>query len=101
MTDSGGEPREKILKASGPDTNRLEIGMEVISLDGQPIGRVKDIGADELLIDRPLARALWVPLGAVLAIQDYSGNVRGPVQAAQVVLEVSSAHVDAQGWRHA
>jgi hypothetical protein len=37
----------------------------------------------------------------VLATEDYSGNYRGPVQPTDVVLSVSAAHVDRQGWRHA
>ena len=91
----------EILKASGPGKDQVEIGMEVSSLDGQRIGRVKEVHDTEFLMDRPLARDLWVPFTAVLATDDYTGNFRGPVQPTQVVLSVSAAHVDAQHWRHA
>jgi hypothetical protein len=88
----------EILKASAP---HIQVGMEVTALDGHPIGKVKEIRGDEFLLDRPLARDLWVPLSAVLATEDYTGNFRGPVQPTTVVLTVSEANVDDQGWRHA
>jgi hypothetical protein len=97
---SDGEHGE-ILKASSPGTDQIRIGMEVTSLDGQPIGRVKEIREAEFHLDRPMARDLWVPFSAVLATEDYTTSVRGPVEKASVVLEVSSAHIDRQGWRHA
>jgi hypothetical protein len=88
----------EILKASAP---HIQVDMEVTALDGHPIGKVKEIRGDEFLLDRPLARDLWVPLSAVLATEDYTGNFRGPVQPTMVVLTVSEANVDDQGWRHA
>jgi hypothetical protein len=95
------EQEGEILKASGPGASQIEVGMEVTTIDGQRIGKVKSLGNEEFLIDRPLARDLWVPFVAVLATEDYTANYRGPVQPTQVVLTVSSAHVDSQGWRHA
>jgi hypothetical protein len=95
------EPSEgETLEASGPGPNQVQVGMDVKSMDGQRVGRVKEVREQEFLVDRPMARDLWVPFGAVLATEDYSGNVRGPVQPTEVVLSVSSAHVDRQGWRH-
>jgi hypothetical protein len=96
------EPGEgEILEASGPGARQVHVGMEVTSIDGERIGRVKDVREQEFLIDRPMARDLWVPFEAVLATEDYTSNYRGPVQPTQVVLSVSAAHVDRQGWRHA
>jgi hypothetical protein len=89
----------EILKASGPDTSRIEVGMDVVSVDGESVGKVKEIGASEFLLDRPLARDLWVPFSSVMAIEDYTSNFRGPVQPTSVVLAVTHAHVDKQGWR--
>jgi hypothetical protein len=80
---------------------QIEVGMEVTTFDGHRVGTVKELHQDEFLLDRPLARNLWVPLSAILATEDYSSNVRGPVQPAAVVLSVSRAHLDRQGWRHA
>jgi hypothetical protein len=95
------EPSEgEILEASGPGPNQVQVGMDVTSIDGERIGQVKEVLEQEFLIDRPLARDLWVPFAAVLATEDYTGNYRGPVQPTQVVLSVSAAHVDRQGWRH-
>jgi hypothetical protein len=89
------------LKASGPGAAQIAVGMEVRSIDGQQIGNVKEIREGEFLVDRPLARDLWVPLSSIFAIEDYTSNFRGPVQATAVVLNISSAHVDNQRWRHA
>jgi hypothetical protein len=94
------EQRGEILKASSPGREQMQVGMPVNSMDGQTIGKIKELGDNEFLLDRPMARDLWVPYSAVFATEDYSGNVRGPVQATTVVLEVSSAHIDRQGWRH-
>lgn len=96
-----GDSQGEVLKASGPGASQIEVGMEVTSLDGERLGTVKEVAAGEFLIDRPLARDLWVPFDAVLATQDYTGNVRGPVQPPSVVLNVSAAHVDSQDWRNA
>ena len=101
MTEQPQHEEGEVLKASGPGAGQIKVGMDVTSLDGERIGKVKEVAGAEFLVDRPLARDLWVPFGAVLATQDYSGNVRGPVQPTSVVLNVSVAHVDAQGWRHA
>jgi hypothetical protein len=96
------EPNEgEILEASGPGAGQVRVGMDVKSIDGERIGRVKEVQGREFLVDRPMARDLWVPFEAVLATEDYTANYRGPVQPTDVVLSVSAAHVDRQGWRHA
>jgi hypothetical protein len=97
MTESS---EGEILKASGPGPAQIEIGMRVSSMDAQPIGKVKEVTQDEFLVDRPLAHDLWIPYSAVMATEDFSANVRGPVRDTQVVLNVTAAHVDRQGWRH-
>ena len=53
-SDSGSEG--EILKASGPGPGQVDVGMEVTSLDGEHVGKVKEVGAGEFLVDRPLAR---------------------------------------------
>jgi len=96
------EPNEgEILEASGPGRSQVQVGMDVKSIDGERIGRVKEVRDREFLVDRRLARDLWVPFEAVVATEDYTGNYHGPVQPTDVVLSVSAAHVDRQGWRHA
>jgi len=100
--DSADEPQHgEILKASSPGRNQIRVGMEVESMDGQRVGRVKDIGDKEFLVDRPMARDLWVPFTAILATQDLSTNVHGPVTDDAVVLEVHHHALDEQGWRKA
>jgi hypothetical protein len=91
----------EILKASGPDTSRIEVGTPVKSVDGETVGKVKELGETEFLVDRPMARDLWIPFASVMATEDYTANFRGPVQPTAVVLSVSHAHIDDQGWRHA
>ncbi len=103
MSDSR-EPSDEgeILKASGPGVDQIQVGMAVASIDGERIGKVKLVRDGEFLIDRPLARDLWVPFSSVLATEDYSGKYRGgPAEPVQVVLAVSAAHIDSQGWRRA
>jgi hypothetical protein len=100
--DSGADEQHgEILRASAPGAAQIQVGMQVNSLDGEALGHVKEVREGEFLLDRPLARDLWVPFSAVLATEDYTGNVRGPVQPSAVVLEVSEAHLERQGWRHA
>jgi hypothetical protein len=95
------EPRGEILKASSPGPDQVQVGMQVMSLDGERVGKVKAIQPDEFLVDRPLARDLWVPFTAMLAAEDYNPNFRrGPSEEPSVVLNITHAHVDRQGWRH-
>jgi hypothetical protein len=102
MDDSAqDQTRGEILKASSPGAAQIQVGMDVTSFDGERIGRVKQVAEDAFLLDRPLARDLWVPFSSVISTEDYTANFRGPVQPAAVVLSVSAAHVEGQGWRHA
>jgi hypothetical protein len=92
----------EILPANRIGPAQITVGMAVTSVDGERVGKVKEVGADEFLIDRPLARDLWVPYVAVLAAEGHGdGFRRTPTTPTDVVLTVSAAHVDAQGWRHA
>jgi hypothetical protein len=95
------EPKGEILKASTPGPQQVQVGMEVASVDGERIGTVKEVRATEFLLARHMTRDLWVPFSAVIAAEDYTSNFRGPVQPTSVVLSVSEAHIDRQGWRHA
>lgn len=91
----------EILKAHSP-VDQVHVGMAVTSLDGEPIGTVKEIKGDEMRLDRPLARDLWVPLSSVMATEEHRTNYRGGAsEPEEVVLNVSAAHIERQGWRHA
>src|SRR5262245_58557227 len=92
---------EDVLKAHSPG-DQVRVGMDVNTVDGERLGRVKEIRGDEFLLDRPFARDLWVPLSSVMATEEYRTNYRGgSPEPEQVVLNVSAAHVERQGWRHA
>lgn len=95
-SDEGG-----ILKASGPGTDQITVGSAVASLDGQHIGKVKEVRGDEFLIDRSMARDLWVPFSAVVRAGPQGGSFRrGPTMDTQIVLSVSFDAIHDQGWRH-
>jgi BON domain len=91
----------EILPANTFGAGDIAVGMPVVGIDGTPVGKVKTVGADDFLVDRPLARDVYVPYAAVLNTtnewETYSG---GPVQPAEVVLTVRSEDVGDQGWRH-
>jgi hypothetical protein len=91
----------EILKASGPGVEQIRLGLDVISIDGQRVGKVKKVRDGEFLIDRPMARDLWVPFTSVVEAGEHGGAFRrGPTQASEVVLMVSAGEIDHQGWRH-
>jgi hypothetical protein len=91
----------EILKASTPGADQIHPGMAVVGIDGETIGTVKEVQEAEFLVDRPLARDLWVPFASVLEAGEQGGAFRrGPTQPSEVMLNISAAHVDDQGWRH-
>src|SRR3979411_2253579 len=91
----------EILKANRLGPDQIHVRMDVMSLDGQPWGKVKEVRAEDFLLDRPLARDLYVPYSFVLAAEDYGGTFRrGPTEETEVVLSVSEEHLDKQGWPH-
>jgi hypothetical protein len=94
--------RGEILKASSPGPDQVRVDMDVVSIDGEHIGKVKEVRQTDFLLDRPLARDLWVPFDSVVEAGEHGGAFRrGPTQLSEVVLSVSAAHVDSQGWKHA
>jgi hypothetical protein len=95
------EHESEILRASSPGRAEIEVGMDVLSLDGEHIGQVKEVRAADFLLNRPLARDLYVPYQAVMATPHEPEQYRGgPTRPSEVVLSVSAAHVDSQGWQH-
>jgi hypothetical protein len=95
-------PQEgEILKANSLGPDQIHVGMEVMSIDGVPVGKVKEVRAKDFLLDRPMARDLYVPYSYVMATEDYGGTFRrGPTEPTEVVLTVSGSHIDNQGWQH-
>jgi hypothetical protein len=91
----------EILKASGPDAVQIRPGIAVVGIDGERIGKVKEVRDGKFLVNRPLARDLWVPFTSVVEAGEHGGSFRrGPRQADEVVLIVMASDVDHQGWEH-
>ena len=96
--DEGGE----VLKASTVGPSQIQVGMTVVGLEGDPIGKVKEVRQNDFLVDRPLARDIYVPYSFVLEAQNEYERIRGgPSGPTEVVLTISSAHIDDQDWPHA
>ena len=96
------EPEGEVLKASSPGSAQIEIGMPVLSIDGERVGSVKQVRANAFLVDRPMARDLWVPFSSILSAQEPGGAFdAAPSFPAEIRLTVSAANVDSQGWEHA
>ena len=81
------------MSAGGVDSwsvlpGQLRTGMEVIGSDIVDVGRVKEVHADDFLVDRPLHRDIYVPHTAVRNVTNH-----------RVVLAVPAVEVDRMGWR--
>ncbi len=102
MTDSSeASEHGEVLKANALGPDQVHVGMEVMSIDGHSVGKVKEVRAEDFLLDRPLARDLYVPFSFVLAAEDYGGTFRrGRTEPTEVVLSISEEHLDKQGWRN-
>jgi hypothetical protein len=104
MTDIDDQeaPHEgEILKANTLGPDQIHVGMDVMSVDGHQLGKVKEVRAEDFLLDRPMARDLYIPYRFVLATEDYGGTFRrGPTAPTEVVLEVGESEIDNQGWPH-
>jgi hypothetical protein len=55
------------------------------------------VRSDDFLLARPMARDLYVPFQFVLSVPD-SGEK--PTRPTEVLLTVSAAQLDRQGWQH-
>ena len=71
MSDTDKAPEEgEILKANTLGPDQVHVGMEVVSIDGVTLGKVKEVRADDFLLDRPLARDLYIPYRFVMGAED-------------------------------
>jgi hypothetical protein len=61
--------------------------MDVVGADGEKIGTVKEVRGADFLLDRPMARDLFVPFGAVRT-----------VDGERVMLAIRSEQIDEQDW---
>jgi hypothetical protein len=69
--------------------NKVRQGMRVVGSDNEDIGEVKEISGNEMLVDRPMARDVYVPL-------DAAENVTGQ----HIKLNIPADEVNNQGWRN-
>ena len=67
---------------------KIHTGMEVVGMNGQHAGTVKEIRDNEFLLDREMARDVFVPFNSCKKIQD-----------GKIFLNVAADKVDNQGWR--
>lgn len=73
---------------SAPFTrDQVHRGMGVVDSHADPIGTIVEIRGDDFLVDRPLARSVYVPFDVI----------RG-VSRAHVALQIPASQVDNMGW---
>ena len=65
----------------------IRTGMFVFDPEGDNVGTVKEVRAEDFLIDRPLARDVYVPFSAVRSVAD-----------GLVMLDIPSYKIDSQRW---
>ncbi len=70
-----------------PGGQEVRVGSEVFASDGARIGTVKEVRATDLLVDRRLARDIYVPFDA---IADIGGE--------RVTLNLPADEVSAKDW---
>lgn len=71
---------------SGITPQQVRPGMEVIGRDGETVGEVKEVRSSDFLVDRPMARDIYIPFSAC---QTSGGQIR---------LNVRADEVDNQDW---
>jgi hypothetical protein len=79
------------------DPQYILVGMDVVGRDGEDIGTVKEVRATDILVDRPLARDVYVPLEAIRAIIDATAS---DSVNPHVVLTIRADSVGDMGWPH-
>lgn len=65
----------------------VRVGMHVVGADGKEVGTIKEVRANDFLINRPMRRDVYAPFDA---IQNVNGD--------RVTLNVSSDKVDNMNW---
>ncbi len=70
-----------------PVGQEVRVGIEVVASDGTRIGQVKEVRSNDLLVDRRMARDIYVPFSAVA---DIGGD--------RVTLNLPADEVSAKDW---
>jgi len=66
---------------------RVREGMEVTARDGERVGMVKEVRAGDFLVDRPMARDIYVPFSAC------------KLEAGKVIIQIPANEISHQGWQ--
>lgn len=72
---------------TGVGRDQVQPGMEVYGADGVPIGHVKDVRTNAVLVQRSLGPAMVVPFSACESVENQG-----------LRLNVASNALDSQGW---
>ncbi|HET8629213.1 MAG TPA: DUF2171 domain-containing protein [Thermomicrobiales bacterium] len=75
------------MTASMPDD--IRVGMKVVGSHGDHVGTVKDVRADDFVVDRMLQRAVAIPKDAV---RDVTGNT--------IELSIPADRVENTNWQN-
>lgn len=78
---------QAVRQANAAGHPRIASGMQIFGCDGQPVGYVKDVRADAVLVDRPMERDVYLPRSAL----QMSGG--------RLTVDVPADQVGNQGWR--
>lgn len=90
----------EMLPANTFQEGQVRPGMRVVGNDGIAIGTVKEVRAADFLVNRPLARDVYVPFESVLTTSSPGESSRGgPTQRSEVVLTLRSEQMDDAHWR--
>ena len=96
--DGSGRPRfGRYTAVMSVDPQYLTVGMDVVGSDGEFAGTVKNVGAADFHLDRPMARDVLVPLDAIQAIVGETGTEAGHLR---VILTIRAGSIDDTGWPH-
>jgi hypothetical protein len=68
---------------------QVQMGMEVVGLDNQRVGEVKEVRGTDCRVTRPTQDDLYIPFDAVRDV-DVSNN--------RIVLGIPAGQADAMGW---
>lgn len=88
---SQGMTREESMRQGqtgmgGDISGRLHSEMEVVSADGAHVGKVKEVRSSDFLVDREMARDVYVPLNSA------------QISGGRVMLNIRADQIDDQGW---
>jgi hypothetical protein len=67
--------------------SQLQPGMEVVDSQGDHVGEIKEVRSDDFLLDRPMARDVFIPFSAC------------DLMDGKVKLHVRANEVEHQGWQ--